>query len=405
MLRAYRTELDPNNAQQTVFVRHAGAARFCFNWALADRIERFKAGQPTNHYEQKKRFNALKKEQFPWLSEVAYKVQEQGLANLDIAYKNFFRRVKRGEVKKGFPRFKSRKRGLGGFTLRGNLTVERQRINLPVIGWVKIKEAGYLPQADVRVLSANVSERVGRWFISLQVEQETAQPKPATGPSIGVDVGLKVLAVCSDGTVFENPKTLKRNEARLAQLQREMCRRQKGSKNRAKTRRKVAKLHFKVANIRKHTIHQVSHYLTAKAKPQTVVIEDLNVKGMMQNRKLSKAIADASWGELRRQLEYKAAWYGVDLVVAGRFYPSSKTCSACGNVKPLLRLSERTFVCEACGMVLDRDANASINLQNLAAKRAVAACGGSIGPGASLAVPGESGTRQALGHKSEKLGG
>ena len=403
-LRAYKTELDPNNEQRTTFVRYAGAARFCFNMALADRIERYKAGLTTNRFEQKHRFNALKKEQFPWLAEVAYTVQEQAFVNLDKAYQNFFRHIKKGDKKKGFPKFKSKKRGLGTFTLRANIYVEPRRIKLPVIGWVRLKESDYLPKEGVKIFSATVSERAHRWFISLQVEQERSESAPCTGPAIGVDMGLKALAVCSDGTVFENPRTLVKYERKLKRTQRELSRRQKGSKNRAKSRRKVAKLHFKIANIRQHALHQISDYLTAKAKPSTVVIEDLHVKGMMKNGHLSKAIGDAAWAELRRQLAYKCQWQGIDLIVADRFYPSSKVCSACGDKKPLLKLSERTFVCEACGMVLDRDMNASRNLENLAAKRAVTACeeGSYMAVLDTAQVPlGEAGTQRALGHQSE----
>lgn len=376
LLRAYRTELDPNREQRALFVKHAGAARFVYNWALSDRIERYKAGESTNLYAQKRRFNALKGEAFPWLAEVSYRAVEQAFTNLDRAYANFFRRVKAKDKDPGFPRFKSRKRGLGAFTLRQGIHVEERRIKLPRIGWVRLKERGYLPCAGVRVLSANVSERAGRWFVSLQVEAERPQPAAATGPAIGVDLGVKVLATLSNGRVFENPRSLAKYERRLKHLSRELCRRQKGSRNRDKTRRKLARLHARIADVRANALHQVSHYLTAKTKPSAVAIEDLNVKGMLANRHLSKAIADASFAELRRQLEYKAAWYGVDLVLAGRFYPSSKTCSGCGSVKPLLRLSERTFVCEACGLLVDRDLNAARNLASLTARRAECACGG-----------------------------
>lgn len=397
VLRAYKTELDPNDKQRTRLAKHAGAARFVYNWALADRIARFKAGEPTNHYEQKKRFNALKKEAYPWLGEVSYRAAEQAFANLDTAYKNFFARVRQGS-KPGFPKFKSRKNGLGAFTLRVNIHVAPTRIKLPRLGWLRLKETGYLPTEGIRILSANISEYAGRWFVSLQVEQEVPIVKPPTGDTvIGVDLGIKMLATCSDGTTFENPKTLQRYEKQLAHLQREMCRRKKGSKNRNKTKRKVAKLHFKIANGRKHALHNVSHYLTAKAKPSTVVIEDLNVAGMVKNHKLAKAISDASFGELRRQLEYKCQWYGIDLIVANRFYPSSKTCSACGVVKPLLRLSERTFVCESCGVVIDRDLNAALNLAGTA-KRAGIACGESVSLGLAKQFSG----KQELGSRGCK---
>lgn len=366
MLRAYKTELDPNNKQRTALVQHAGVARFVYNWALADRIERHNAGIPTNMYEQKRRFNALKKEQFPWVYDVAYTATDSAFANCDRAFQNFFRRTKAGKKDVGFPKFKARKHGLGSFTLRGCIHVKNNEIQLPRIGEVRLKENGYLPISNVKVLSANISERVAHWFVSLQIEEPDKTNNQAGISVIGVDMGVKVLATCSDGKMFENPKSLYRFEKQLAHIQRELYRRQKGSKNRAKTRLKIAKLHYKIANIRRFALHEVSHYLTVKAKPGIVVLEDLNVVGMLQNRHLSKAIADASFGELRRQLEYKCQWYGVGLIIADRFYPSSKTCSSCGAVKPLLKLSERMFVCKSCGTVIDRDFNASLNLARLA---------------------------------------
>ncbi len=366
MLRAYKTEVDPNNKQRTTFVQYCGVSRFVYNWALADRIERYKQGLQTNHYEQKKRFNALKGVQFPWVSEVAYTVEESSFANCDRAFQNFFRRVKAGEKDVGFPKFKSKKHGLGHFTLRGNIHVNENVVQLPRIGTVRLKEDGYLPINGVKILSANISEQAGHWLISIQTE-EPEHPILSKGEGIiGVDMGVKVLATCSDGKVFENPKSLSRYEKQLAHISRELSRRQKGSNNRAKTKHKVVRLHYRIANVRRYALHEVSNYLTVKAKPEVIVLEDLNVAGMLQNRHLSKAIADASFGELRRQLEYKCRWYGVRLELADRFYPSSKTCSSCGTVKPLLKLSDRTFVCMSCGAIMDRDFNASLNLARLA---------------------------------------
>jgi len=365
MLRAYKTELDPNNKQRTLLVRYCGVARFVYNWALADRIERYKQDSATNHYEQKRRFNALKGEQFPWVKDVAYVVTESSFANCDRAYRNFFRRVKAGDKEVGFPKFKSRRHGLGSFTLRGNIHIAENTVKLPRIGELRLKEDGYLPVNGIKILSANICERAGHWFISLQVEEPDLPVPPVGNGVIGVDLGVKVLATCSDGTVFPNPKSLYRYEKKLAHIQRELSRRKKGSKNRAKSKRRVANLHYRIANIRRYSLHEVSRYLTVRAKPEVIVLEDLNVSGMLKNRHLSKAIADASFGEIRRQLEYKCQWYGVGLKVADRFYPSSKTCSECGAVKPLLKLSERTYVCEKCGAIIDRDFNAAKNLASL----------------------------------------
>lgn len=367
MLRAYKTELDPNNKQRTLFTRYAGTARFVFNWALADRIERYKANLSTNKYEQKRRFNALKQERYPWIYDIAYTVSQQEFENCDLAFANFFRRVKSGDGKVGFPKFKSRKRGINKFTLRGNITIEDVKAKLPRIGWIRLKEKSYLPTENAKILSANISERAGHWFISLQAEVENHRKAMVLSNEIlGVDLGIEKLATCSNGKVFDNPRSLSHFEKILAHKQRELCRRQKGSKNRDKTKRKISRLHYRISNIRRYALNEVSHYLTAIAKPKIIVLEDLNVKGMMRNRHLSKALSDVSFNELRRQLEYKSQWCGIKVIAADRFYPSSKTCSECGSVKPLLKLSERQFVCESCGVVMDRDFNAACNLAALA---------------------------------------
>jgi putative transposase len=348
-------------------MQYAGTARFVFNWALADHIERYEYDQSTNKYEQKKRFNALKKETYPWICDIAYTVMEQEFENCDLAFQNFFRRCKKGDKKVGYPKFKSKKNGIGSFMLRGCITIENNRIKLPKIGWVRLKEDNYLPTNGVKIMSANISERAGHWLISVLVgTQKEITPLELTDKVIGVDLGIKTLATCSDGKVFPNPKALNKSERKLAHLQREVSRRKKGSKNRAKSKQKVAKLHYRISNIRRYALNEVSNYLTVKAKPKIIVLENLNVSGMLQNRHLSKAISDVSFSELRRQVEYKAKWYGEKVVIADRFYPSSKTCSECGSIKPLLKLSERTFVCEQCGAVMDRDFNASLNLASLA---------------------------------------
>ena len=364
--RAFKTELDPNNEQRTSFVRYCGAARFVYNWALADRITRYKAGEPTNLYEQKRRFNAIKDTEFPWIREVAYVITEEAFRHLDTAYQNFFRRVKIGGPA-GFPKFKSRKNGLGAFTMRGSLHIEANRVKLPRVGWVNLKEDSYLPlDGTVRLLSITVSERARRWYASAQVEMEIPDAQAPDGEPIGVDFGIKSLAVLSNGVVFENPHTLKNAERKLKRLQREVSRRKPGSHNREKSRRKLAQAHAKVSNIRAHTVHNISHYLTAKIKPRAIVIEDLNVSGMTKNHHLAQAISDVSFSELRRQIEYKAAWRGIEVITADRFYPSSKRCSACGHIKKDLTLSDRIYRCESCGTVLDRDYNAARNLAALA---------------------------------------
>ncbi len=359
-LRAYKTELDPNNEQRTMFHKCAGAARFVFNWALADRKEKFEKGEKTGLYEQKRRFNSIKVEQFPWITEIPYRTQEEAFRNLDLAFKNFFRRVKNGETP-GYPKFKSKSKGIGAFTLRAHIHVEEKRIKLPVIGWVRLKEKEYLPQKDVKILFANISERAGRWFVSLQVEEDVPDPDTPCNPPIGMDLGIKSLAVLSDGTVFDNPKSHRQAEKNLKRLQRELSRREKSGANYKKTKKKLAKAYAKVGNIRRHTLHQISHSVVEK-KPRAIVMEELNVAGMVKNHHLAQAISDASFNELRRQITYKSVWNGIKVKFADQWMPSSKKCSCCGNVKTELTLADRIYTCDNCGLIIDRDLNAAINL-------------------------------------------
>ena len=247
-----------------------------------------------------------------------------------------------------------------------------------MIGWIKLAEYGYLPGSDVKILKATVSHRGEYWLVSLQVEMEVSEPEAATGQPIGIDIGLKSLAVCSDGKVFDNPKTLYVFEKKMARVQRELSRRAKGGQNWQKTKRKLARLHYKVSCIRTKTLHEVSRYVTAKTKPSIAIMEDLNVKGMMQNKRLSRALSDVALGELKRQVQYKAGWNGVTFMLADRWYPSSKTCSKCGNKKDVLKLSERVYRCAACGNVMDRDLNAAVNLASLANSQSEPANGGGL---------------------------
>jgi len=361
--RAYKTKLRLNNRERDAFNRCSGTARYVYNWALADRIERYKAGSPTNYYEQKRRFNALKDELCPWIREVPYTITESAFRNLDTAYKNFFRRVKQGTEKPGFPKFKAKGKSPNIFTVRG-VQIEGDRIRLPSLGWFRLEEHNYLPTGSFQTNAVTISEKAQEWFVSIQVEESIPDRDGHRG-AIGVDLGVKSLTTCSDGTTFDNPHTLNGYEKRLARLQRELARRQKGSNNRAKTRAKIAKLHAKIANTRAHTQHDISRHVTANTLPEVVVIEDLNVKGMVKNHCLAKAISDVGMGELARQIEYKAAWNGVEVIKANRWFPSSKTCSRCGCIKDDLTLADRVFVCGDCGFVIDRDLNAARNLAAL----------------------------------------
>lgn len=314
----------------------------------------------------------MKKTDFPWMYAVSKCAPQEALRDLDLAFKNFWRRCKQGAAKKGFPKFKSRHKSKLKFRLTGSFQVKSGQIKLPRIGWLRLKEKGYIP-VNCKILSVTVSERAGRWFVSVQVDTVTDPPKTKVGTVLGIDLGIKHLAVLSDGTVFANPRSTRRHEDRLRMFNKQLARRQKGGRNRAKTKARLSRLHWKIACVRQDAIHKATTEIIRRAS--VIGIESLNVSGMVKNRRLAKAVSDASMSEFLRQLKYKAEWNGVKIVEADRFYPSSKTCHACGNVKESLNLGEREYVCEKCGVVVDRDLNAALNLEKLAAGSAVTAYG------------------------------
>jgi putative transposase len=243
-------------------------------------------------------------------------------------------------------------------------------IQLPRLGRIRLKEKreSYFKG---RVLSATVTRRADRWYVSVTVEIEIDNPEPPSGGPVGVDLGVKTLATLSDGTMYSNPRVLEKRLRKLKRLCKSLSRKKRGSKNRERARLGVARLHLRVFNIRQDTLHKITTYL-AKNHSQ-IVIEDLCVSGLLKNRKLSRVIADVGFYELRRQLECK--WYGSELVVAPRFYPSSKRCSACGNIKRDLTLSDRVYVCKECGLEMDRDLNAACNLVAASWTETINACG------------------------------
>ena len=396
VLRAFKTELDLNNSQKTACARHAGAARWAYNWGLARKIEAYQAGQkvPTA-IDLHRELNALKKGELAWLYEVSKCAPQEALRNLDQAYANFFRRVKEKKAGKkiqvGFPRFKSKKNSLGSFRLTGSIHVFKKAIHLPRLGVLRLKERGYLPGGDVHILNATVSERAGRWFVSVQVELDLPDLGQTAKPVAGIDLGIVRLATVSDGTRIENPHALRSRMRQIKRLQRTVSRRQAGSANRRKAVRQLAQAHARVANLRKDTLHQATSRL-ARTK-SAIVLEDLNVSGMMKNHPLAQAIADVGFHEFRRQLTYKGEWYGCEVLFADRFYPSSKRCSRCGNVKARLDLSERVYACEVCGLIIDRDLNAALNLERwpTASSAGRDACGEGVRPGFQ-AVLDETGT-------------
>ena len=373
--RAYRTELDPTNVQRTAFLRHAGAARFAYNWGLArkqtvwlmNRLPCPPVRYPTA-IDLHRELNALKAGPFEWMYESSKCAPQEALRDLDRAYQNFF------EGRAKFPRFHSRHRRVGSFRLTGSITVHDRSIDLPRIGQVRLKERGYAPE-NTPLLSATVSEKAGRWYVSVAVEEERPAPAPVVGEPVGVDLGIHALATVSDGTVLGNPKALAHGLRKLQHLQREVSRKEKGSHNREKAKRRLSRCHTKVADLRKDALHKATTTL-ARTKP-VIVVESLRPENMLKNPSLARSLADASFGEFVRQLEYKCRWHGSRLVKADPFYPSTTRCCGCGSLKEM-PLSERMYSCPMCGLVVDRDLNASRNLAMVAASSAETenACGG-----------------------------
>lgn len=360
--RGYKTELRLTREQERLFAKACGIARFAYNWGLERNNNVWLYNQlphePVKYespIDQHRTLNSKKAVEFSWMYEVSKCVPQEALRDLGKAFHNFL--VRRDRF--GWPRFKSRHDDRQSFTLTGSIRVTDRAIKLPRLRWVKLKERGYLP-AGRHVLSATVSRRAGRWFVSVGVRKRTRMPDNH-GPVVGVDWGVSHLVTLSDGTIIEGGRPLRRLQRGLKHVQKELSRRQKGSSDRAKTLLRLQKLHWRVANVRNDELHKLTTML-ARTK-SVVVIEDLAVQNMTKNHRLAGAILDGAPAELRQMLEYKTRWYGSRLVVAPRKFPSTKRCSGCGNVKEEMPLSERVYRCEVCGLVIDRDLNAARNLE------------------------------------------
>ena len=389
MLIAHRIALDPNNVQATYFARAAGAARFAYNWALAEWKRQYEACKLDSSLPKpsqaalRRQLNAKKREQFPWMLEVTKNAPQMAIIQLGDAFKNFFA----GRAK--YPQF--RKKGVHDrFTLTNDqFSIDGWRIRIPHLGWVRMRES--LRFAG-KILSATLSRVAERWFVSIAVDtaNDSHLPQAENEPqdenqvhgefrrsqnqgAVGVDLGVSALATLSTGETIDGPNPHKALLARLQRLSRSLSRKQKGSANRNKAKGKLAKLHARIAAIRSDALHQLTTNLTRRF--HTIGIEDLNVRGMVKNRHLARSIADMGFFEFRRQLEYKAAMGGGQVVVADRFYPSSKTCSCCGHRLEALPLALREWTCPACATRHDRDVNAAINLKNMAVSSTVSACG------------------------------
>ncbi|WP_242624540.1 IS607 family element RNA-guided endonuclease TnpB [Micromonospora kangleipakensis] len=414
-MQAYRFALDLTPSQERAVLAHAGAARVAHNWALA----RVKAVMDQRAAERsygvadadltpavgwslpalRKAWNRAKVDVAPWWAECSKEAFNTGLDALARALKNWAdsRAGKRAGRPVGFPRFKSRRRSTPSvrFTT-GAIRVEadRKHVVLPRLGRLKTHEstrklARRVEAGAARILSATVRRDGGRWYVSFTCEVQRADRVP-TRPfsTVGVDVGVTHLAVLSTGELVPNPRHLDTAGRRMRRLARRMSRRvgpdrrtgQRPSNRWERARRQMTRAHARVANLRRDGLHKLTTRLARQYG--TVVVEDLNVAGMLRNRRLARRIADAGFAELRRQLAYKTGWNGGRFVVADRWYPSSKTCSGCGAVKTKLALSERTYTCTSCGLVLDRDLNAARNLAALAAEVDTAGSGPAAGRGA-----------------------
>lgn len=372
MLIAHRIALDPNNVQATYFARASGTARFAYNWALAEWKRQHEAWKLDNNHPKpsqaalRRQLNALKREQFPWMLEVTKNAPQMAIIQLGDAFKNFFA----GRAQ--YPQF--RKKGVHDrFTLTNDqFSIDGCRIRIPNLGWVRMRES--LRFAG-KIMSATVSRVADRWFVSITVDtvDDSHLPQAENQGAVGVDLGVAALATLSTGEAIDGPKPHTALLARLQRLSRSLSRKQKGSANRKKAKSKLAKLHARIAAIRSDALHQLTTNLTRRF--HTIGIEDLNVRGMIKNRHLARSVADMGFFEFRRQLEYKAAMRGGQIVVADRFYPSSKTCSACGHKLEVLPLSVREWTCPTCATRHDRDVNAATNLKNMAVSSTVSACG------------------------------
>ena len=367
--QGYSFELDPNEAQRVRLAKSVGASRYVYNWGLAESQRFYElTGKRPRLGELKAQLVELKKGECPWLYEVSAHIGQSALKDLNVAFERFFKSVKGEGPKAGFPCFK--RKGERDSARLYEVTLEERHIRMPNIGRVRLKESCRERGFQGRVLSATVRRRADRWFVSLCVEREReiARPKRVMKWSdvVGVDLGLASAAVIHDGSqtrVVHAQRALRKKLARLKRLDRELARKQRGSANREKAKLRRARSHYKISCQRQDYLHQLSSSL-AKTK-SVIVLEDLNVKGMQQYHSLAFSIGDAGMGELRRQLTYKSEWYGARLVIADRWFPSSKLCSGCGTIKDTLRLSERVYCCDVCGVSIDRDENAAINLRRL----------------------------------------
>ena len=380
MKRAYKIEIDPTAEQKSKIHQTIGVSRFIYNFYIAhnkeiyDREGKFVSGMDFSKW--------LNNEYIPnnkdmkWIKEVSSKATKQAIMNGDKSFRDFFKKAK------GFPRFKKKKnQDVKAYFPKNNKTdwtIERHRVKIPTLGWVRLKEFGYIPVNSI-VKSGTVSQKADRYYVSILVEETYIKISNPNNEGLGIDLGIKEFAICSNGNKFKNinkTSTVKKIEKKLKREQRKLSRKYESLKIRNKnikegraTRQniqkqvvKVQKLHQRLTNIRTDYINKIVSSII-KQKPSYITIEDLNVKGMMKNKHLSKAIASQKFFEFKTKLTFKCKENHIELRIVDRFYPSSKTCSNCGEIKQDLKLSDRIYKCD-CGLTIDRDLNSSINLKN-----------------------------------------
>jgi len=362
MIRAHKIRLEVNNRQSTMLYRTCGSNRYAYNWMLNRSKELYEQGEKFDRLKLKREFNAYKKE-LSWMKEVnAHAVSNDANERVASSFTKFFKKQNM------FPRFHSKKLGVGTFSLPGSeIKYEDQKVYICKLGWLRLREA--IRFNYTKIYRITVSNKAGKWYISFTLEIDDNRVCENQTSSVGIDLGIEKCITCSDGTVIDNPRILKHYSNRLRKLNKQLSRRSKGSKNWWKSVYALRRCYERVSDIRKDFIHK---FTTAIAQKHGIVcLEDLHVKGMVKNHRLAKHILDVAFGEIERQFMYKA----LEVRYVGRFYPSSKTCSSCGNIKDDLKLSDRTYECSVCGVTIDRDLNASINIRNNAVSSTVTACG------------------------------
>jgi putative transposase len=366
MIRAHKIRLYPNNKQATYFAKASGVARFAYNWALAEWKRRYEAGEKVSEAALRRELNTVKREQYPWMLEVTKCAPQLAIKNdLKNAFNNFF--AKRA----GFPKF--HKKGVhDSFSLSNDqFRMNEKTVRIPGLGWVRLAES---LRFEGKITGAAVSRTADKWYIAVQVEMPDIIASASENQAVGVDLGIKTLATLSDGTEIAGSKASREYEKKLRRLNQSLSRKEgarkgeKQSNNFKKTQLQVSRLYAKISNIRADETHKLTTMLTRKYG--LIGIEDLNVSGMMSNHRLARSVADMSFFEFRRQLEYKAGSNGVKVVVADRWFPSSKICSVCGEIVDELPLDVREWECGRCHTNHKRDVNAALNLKYYALKNA-----------------------------------